>query len=263
LPDFPAGFAGQYTAPPNPTWTFGQKVEATPEGRAFMEGEKQGWTTVNAEEQSPAYYQLMISGIAPRPIGMVSSVSESGVENLAVFSWFNMVSHDPPVVSLSMSDVGERFKDTVANIRATKEFVVNTVSTPFIQNANVTAIDTPPDVSEWDISGLTKVPSLSVKPPRVKESVFSMECELFQAVDIVVPETGRHTTTLVLGRVKRLHVRNDALITRHSASADATAHTVDITKTQYAARIGDISYTAVGPFFRIPRASWAGDREKV
>ena len=59
-----------------------------------------------------------------------------------------------------MSDAGDKLKDTAANIKATKEFVVNSVSTPFLQNANVTAIDTPPDVSEWDIAGLTKVPSV-------------------------------------------------------------------------------------------------------
>ena len=58
LPDFPAGFAGQYVEPPNPSWTFGQKVEATPEGRAFMEGEKQGWTSIDPAEQSAAYVVL-------------------------------------------------------------------------------------------------------------------------------------------------------------------------------------------------------------
>ena len=98
---------------------------------------------------------------------------------------------------------------------------------------------------------------------RIRTALALTPSQLFQAIDILVPETGKHTTTLVLGRVKRLHIRNDAVVERQSASAHALSRTVDITKTQYAARLGDISYTGIGPFFRIPRASWESDKDKV
>ena len=108
-----------------------------------------------------------------------------------------MVTNEPPLVSLSIHDqAGEVPKDTPANIKATKQFVVNIISEPFIEQANCTCVDSPPDVSEWTFSGLTKAPSVRprsraptrsdvlltiqvlVKPPRVKESAFSMECEV-------------------------------------------------------------------------------------
>ena len=130
-------------------------------------------------------------------------------------------------------------KDTPANIKATKQFVVNPISEPFIENANATSIDAPAGVSEWELSGLTKAPSVRallsspllslpplpvlrvfaraaecapqtlVRPPRVRESAFSMECELFQAIDIPMPGKNLIAGTLVLGHVKRIHVRND------------------------------------------------------
>ena len=122
----------------------------------------------------------MTSAIVPRPIAFVSTISKSGHENLAPFryagwmiillidaneihSWFNMVSHSPPLVSISVriSDSGEHVKDTADNIRSTREFTVSMISEPWANNANMCGIDAPPEVDEWLVSGLTKVPSVS------------------------------------------------------------------------------------------------------
>ncbi|KIJ59417.1 hypothetical protein HYDPIDRAFT_140660 [Hydnomerulius pinastri MD-312] len=249
-------FQSKFTESPNMTWTYGQKVESTPAGRAWMEGEKEGWKSINtAEEDRMKLYTLMISGIVPRPIAFVSTISEEGIENLAPFSWFNMVTNWPPMVSFSCSNGPSRIKDTTHNVKNSKGgFTVNIISEPFVENANATAIDSPPGFDEWSLSGLTKVPSVHVKASRVKESAFSMECELYQAIDIVHPDTGERTNTLVLAHVKYIHIRNDVLNERGL---------VDLTKFKPVARMGDITYARVGDVFRLPRPTWAAEESKV
>ncbi|KAH9846455.1 hypothetical protein C2E23DRAFT_949336 [Lenzites betulinus] len=200
-------------------------------------------------------YTLLISGIVPRPIAFVSSVSESGAESLAPFSWSNQVTHNPPIISVSCSARPQGgLKDTASNIKATKGFTVNIISEPFVENANVGCIDAPPDFDEWPLTGLTKAPSVRVKASRVLESAFSMECELFQAVDIIHPTSGVHTATLILGLVKYIHVRKDVLNERGL---------VDYAKLRPVARLGDITYARVGDAFRLPRQAWELEGEKI
>ncbi|OBZ65907.1 DNA-directed RNA polymerases I and III subunit RPAC1 [Grifola frondosa] len=237
LPAFNQSAKFQYTESPNPSFTYGQKVDTTTEGKEWLEGEKAGWKLVDTSKEDPLkLYALMISGIVPRPIAFISSISDAGVENLAPFSWFNMVSHNPPVISVSCSNVAGRLKDTARNVKATKGFTVNII------------------IGEWPLSGLTKEPSIKVKPPRVKESAFSLECELFQAIDIVHPETGVATTTLILGLVKCVHVRNDMLNERGI---------IDPAKYKAVGRMGDISYCRVGDGFRLTRPAWKLEGESI
>ncbi|KAL6308322.1 hypothetical protein BKA93DRAFT_725788 [Sparassis latifolia] len=254
LPPFTHDARAKFTTPPVPGWTFGQKVDATLEGREWLAGEKAGFQVVDAATADPSrLYALMISGIIPRPIAFVSSISETGTENLAPFSWFNMVTFDPPVVSFAVLHLpGARgFKDTLRNVMSTKEFTVNIISHAFVAGANATAVDAPTEVSEWPLSGLTKEPSVRIiKAARVKESAFSMECELFQSHEIVHPETGKATTTLVLGLVKYIHVRKDVLNERGL---------VDPVKLNAVGRLGDITYSRQSDPFRVPRGTWAVD----
>ncbi|EKM60446.1 uncharacterized protein PHACADRAFT_133001 [Phanerochaete carnosa HHB-10118-sp] len=264
LPPYPVEHASRYYERRNPQFTYGTPVDATPAGKTWVEGEKGGWTVVDTATEDPRWYRLMISGIVPRPIAFVSTVSDSGVENLAPFSWFNMVSHYPPLVSFSIRDDGPRVKDTEANIKTMKGFVVNIMSTPSAEQADITCIDTPPEVSEWQLSGLTRAPSIHVKAPRIKESAFSMECELYQMTAIVHPDTGVQSATLVLGLVKKIHVRNDVLLDRHSeTNPGQVVKLVDPIKLNPVARMGDITYTSCGPLYRIPRPVWASEKEKA
>ena len=87
--------------------------------------------------------------------------------------------------------------------------------------------------------------------------------QLFHTVDIIHPTTGKHTTNLILGLVKKIHVRNDVVLERHSATAGDITKTVDATKYNVVARMGDITYTASAPFFRRPRPAWANDKETI
>ncbi|KZT00190.1 uncharacterized protein LAESUDRAFT_666698 [Laetiporus sulphureus 93-53] len=245
----------QLTQSPNPQWHYGQKVADTPEGRAWMEGEKAGWKVVDTAKEDPMkVYSLMNSGIVPRPIAFVSTVSESGVENISPFSWFNMVTQNPPLVFISCTNGPKRVKDTTSNIKSTKGFTVNLISEPWVEAANACSIDAPSGVSEWPLSGLTKEPSIHVKAPRVKESAFSMECELYQAIEIVHPDTGVNTNTMILGLVKYIHVRKDILNERD---------TVDPAKFKVVGRLSGLAYAHIESAYTLKRPVWAEEEKRI
>ncbi len=150
-------------------------------------------------------HKLMIGAIVPRPIAFVSSLSPEGIRNLAPFSFFTGVSANPPVICFCpMTREGrETRKDTLRNISATREFVVNVVSEEFAEQMNICSAEFPPEVDEFEASGLTPVGSDLVKPPRVKESHVNMECKLFQIVEVSAQPLGG---SIVLGEVVRFHV---------------------------------------------------------
>lgn len=152
-------------------------------------------------------YRLLSGSILPRPIAFVSTISAEGVLNLAPFSFFTVASANPPIIAFCpMVRGGDRpKKDTLMNIEATGEFVVNICSEDFAAQMNSTAGEYPPEVDEFQLSGLTPVPSEVVKPPRVKESRVNMECKLHQ----LVPVSGNFLGgTMVLGEVVRFHVQD-------------------------------------------------------
>ncbi|KAF8576747.1 hypothetical protein K439DRAFT_1397145 [Ramaria rubella] len=258
LPPFNPGPSSKLTQPPNPSWSIGDRLQDDPSGLAWLEGEKKGWTVIDtATEDLRKVYTLMISGIIPRPIAFVSTISDTGINNLAPFSWFNMVSFSPPTVLISCTNLA-RPHDTAVNIKENKEFTVNIISEPFVHNANFTSVDAPEGQSEWRGSGLTMAPSVSIKPPRVKESAFSMECELSNIVELTpspnIQPTSPATSTVIFGLVKKIHVRNDVMTEKG---------TVDPALLKAVSRLGDISYARVGESFRLPRDSWADVGETV
>lgn len=119
-------------------------------------------------------YPVLGALVIPRPIAWVSTRSASGVDNLAPHSFFTVVSTDPPIVVVS--SMGE--KDTVRNARETGEFVVCGSPGDQIEAINLTAVEFPSNVSEFDAVGLTREPSQMVAPPRVAESPYALECRL-------------------------------------------------------------------------------------
>lgn len=153
-------------------------------------------------------YKLMVGVIVPRPIAFVSTVSAGGNFNLAPFSFFTAISANPPVICFSPMVRGgdSLYKDTLNNIRATGEFVVNVVSEDFAAKMNICSGEYPPEVDEFKVSGLTPVPSDLVKPPRVLESRVNMECRLVRIVDVSAKPLGG---SIVLGEVIRFHVRDE------------------------------------------------------
>lgn len=155
-------------------------------------------------------YKLMVGAIVPRPIAFVSTVSPEGVLNLAPFSFFTGISANPPAICFSPmvrgSDGGR--KDTLCNIEATREFVVNIVSEDFAAAMNACSAEFPPEVDEFAASGLTPLASEVVRPPRVAESGVHMECRLMEIVHVSARPLGG---SLVIGEVLRLHVADGLL----------------------------------------------------
>jgi flavin reductase (DIM6/NTAB) family NADH-FMN oxidoreductase RutF len=154
-------------------------------------------------------YKLLVGSVVPRPIAFVSTISPDGRPNLAPFSFFTAITADPPTVCFApgrRSTDGER-KDTLRNIEATREFVVNVVTEEIGQAMHDTAGDFPPGTNEFDVADLTAVKSRVVKPPRVKESPLNMECKLYQIVPIGPERAGGGA--LVIGEIVMFHVADE------------------------------------------------------
>lgn len=171
--------------------------------------------TLKPAEQTPQdTYKLLVGSVVPRPIAFVSSMDARGIRNLAPFSFFTVASANPPIVCFcpmvrGANDKGlPSSKDTLRNIVATREFVLNIVSEDFAVKMNACAAELPPEADEFEVSGLTPLPSEVVRPPRVAESHVQMECRLTQVVHVSTEPLGG---SLVLGEVMRFHVRESLL----------------------------------------------------
>lgn len=150
-------------------------------------------------------YRLLCSFVAPRPIALVTTVDEHGCNNAAPMSFFNVFSHDPPLLILGMQTRPDgTSKDTVANIRRSGEFVVHMVDMSIAKEMIVTGIDVPSDVDEISFAGLTSTPSLKVAPLRIEKAPCAMECRMSQIIDY-----GRRS--IVIGQVVQMHVRDECL----------------------------------------------------
>jgi len=246
------------TESPTPSWKLGEGLPCNnPENklaRQWKEDEKLGWTTLKLDEmEKPLVYKFLISAVTPRPIAFVSTLSRDGVPNLAPFSYFSLLSHNPPLVSVTFTLSTQKPKDTRENIKDTKQFVVSIISEPFVEAANATSIEAPADIDEWVVSGLTPEPSTFVKPPRVLESALSLECELFHFHDIAPIGSDDPANTLVLGHIRAIHVRNSVLT---GPVEPGKPIEVDAAKLRAVSRLGGSMFARVGDGFSIPRPSW-------
>src|ERR1700730_53727 len=158
-------------------------------------------------------YSLLLNSVAPRPIAWVSTMSASGQLNLAPFSFFNVVSVNPPLLGFSpglrqsrQHESHGEAKDTLRNIRDTKEFVVNVVTYELAEAMNLTSGEYDASVNEFEVAKLRPEASSVGRPPRIAESPVNFECRLHRIVDFsTVPTSG----SLVLGEIVSIHV-NDA-----------------------------------------------------
>lgn len=154
-------------------------------------------------------HRLMIGSIVPRPIAFVSTKSKNGILNLAPFSYFNGVCSNPPTIMFAPARRGYDglTKDTLNNIRDTKEFVVNIVSEEIVEPMVACATDFEKEVNEFEVSRLTPVDSVKVAPPCVKESKVSFECRLQTIVPVGEAEPGGGF--VVIGNIVMFHVDDD------------------------------------------------------
>ncbi len=157
-------------------------------------------------------YRLLLGAVVPRPIAWVSTLDDEGRTNLAPFSFFTVASRNPPVLAISIGTsqrAGAPEKDTLRNVRARRELVVNVVPESLISEMVVSSHGFEPGVSEFDAAGIELVPSTTVAPPGVARSPVRMECTLFDVHPI-------GTDTLVLARVR--------LVTASEHVADEEGH---------------------------------------
>lgn len=146
-------------------------------------------------------YPILGALVVPRPIAWISSRSPQGIDNLAPHSFFQIVSTSPPIVMIS--SMGE--KDTTRNIRESGEFVVCGTPARLINQVNLTGVEFPPDVSEFDELGLIREPSKLVAPPRVRDSPYALECTLVEVAT-------RGNGVLVFGEVQLIAVATDVFV---------------------------------------------------
>ena len=197
-------------------------------------------------------YRLLVNSVAPRPIAFVSSLSAEGQPNLAPFSYFMAGGANPPSVAFSpTSNRDNRPKDTLRNVRATGEFVVNVVSYAIREQMNQTSADYPYGISEWEPAGFTPVASVRVQPARVLESVIAMECRVF---DIVTHGPGPLSANYVIGEVVYFHVAENVL----------KDNQIDATKVDYIGRMSGDWYARAhdAGLFELPRPKTAELKSK-
>ena len=151
-----------------------------------------------------AVYKLLIGCVVPRPIAWVSTVDADGVNNLAPFSFFMGVCGDPPTIAFSSGPREGQRKDTAVNAARAGEFVVNVVDDALAEAMNLTSGEYPPGVDEFALTGLTALPGVKVRAPRVAEAPISLECRLSQIIDV-----GRGPHQLVLGEIVYFHIRDE------------------------------------------------------
>lgn len=151
-------------------------------------------------------YKLATGLIVPRPIGWIGSISSGGVPNLAPFSFFNVVSGNPPVFVFSPGRSGR--KDTLTNVRETGEFTINIVTEEVAEAMNLTSASVESDVDEFELAGLTSMPSARIAPPFVGECKANIECVVTDIVNIGHETDGN---ALVIGEGVVFHIEEDLL----------------------------------------------------
>jgi flavin reductase (DIM6/NTAB) family NADH-FMN oxidoreductase RutF len=197
-------------------------------------------------------YNILLNAVAPRPIAWVSTLSASGQPNLAPFSFFNVVCADPPMLGFSPSmrspkksaaaadEPNGEPKDTLRNIRETREFVVNIVTFELAEAMNLTSGEYDASINEFEVAKLTSVPSKAVQPRRVAESPVSFECKLHQILDL---NPGPEGSSLVIGEIVSIHISE-----RHMKEGRLDRNSLDLI-----GRMGGMQYTRTTQRFEMVR----------
>jgi len=197
----------------------------------------------NPEEiDQPAIYKLLSGAVIPRPIGWISSISPEGIVNLAPFSFFNAVGDDPPHVMFSTVRTNDINKDTLNNVLATKQFVVNMVTEDTVERMNTTSQTVPEHINEFELAGLSAIPSIKVLPPRVKESPIQFECELVHHYALENHKFGG--AVIMVGKIVMFHFDDSVLMDNYKINMD---------KYRPVARLAGSNYAKLGEIFSIKR----------
>ena len=196
-----------------------------------------------SELEHSAVYKLLTGSVIPRPIGWISTVDQNGINNLAPFSYFNAVGEDPPHVMFSTVRGNDTNKDTLNNVLSNGQFVVNMVTEELAEPMNTTSQSVASFIDEFELANLTPIPSVKIKPMRVKESPITFECEL---VHYYFLENHKHGgACIIIGRIVMMHFADNVLLDNFK---------INLETYKPIARLAGSNYAKLGELFSIKRS---------
>jgi flavin reductase (DIM6/NTAB) family NADH-FMN oxidoreductase RutF len=231
------------TQSPDPNWKYGKRNQDS-------KSSSQNHVEIDpyaSDRKMISNYKLLISSI-PRPISFVSTISKDGHRNLAPFSYFQVVDHDPPTFVIGFSARLSRPKDTRRNLEETGECVINIVSEHMVEGVNATSLDIPFEDSEWELSGFTPALSATVKPERVKQAIFSIEGKLLEMKSLDyhgAGKEGKPTGALAIVEATRFWVQEDCV--------NEAKDEISLESLRPLVQLGGIQYGRVTETFELPR----------
>ncbi|KAK3996086.1 hypothetical protein QBC44DRAFT_366056 [Cladorrhinum sp. PSN332] len=247
-----------YTQTPSPSWAFGSGAnDGSSSSSSSSSATPSSHRVINPTSPSrPSHlnYKLLISAIIPRPIAFLSTRSSDGtLTNLAPFSYFQTIGHDPPLFIIGFASGLASPKDSLRLLAESKECTINIISENFVEAANSASVNAPLGVSEWHISGLTPVYDCEqVKAARVGEAVFSIEGKLESLREFESRSTpGKVGSTLAVVEGVRFWAREDAVNEEGSLLDPGVLKPVS--------RLGGITYGRVVEGFELPRPDFERD----
>lgn len=192
-------------------------------------------------------YKLLISAIVPRPVGFLGTISADGAStNLAPFSYFSVVNHDPPVFTIGFSGGFDKAKDSLKNLTESGECSINIISEHYLEAANACSINAPYGISEWALTGLHPAKCSEIKAPRVAESIFSIEGKLMNTQEFESRgEPGKKTGVMAVIEGVKFWAREDAV--------NEDRNLIDPSVLRPISRMGGITYGRVIEGVEIPR----------
>lgn len=186
--------------------------------------------------------KFLIGSVIPRPIALVSTKSNAEVVNVAPFSYFNIVTYDPPMLSIAVQRVDANPKDTARNIYENKEAVIQVVDTDNVKDTNLTSTPLGPDESELDVSDFTLTDSHAVNVPGIKETKVRFETELYDST-IIYNDKNIPTTDVLMLKVQHYHINREIY---HNGY-------IDPEKLNAVSRLAGNDYAEIGRLFTIER----------
>lgn len=195
------------------------------------------------ELNTKAKNKILIGAVVPRPIALVSTESNSGVVNVAPFSYFNIVTYKPPMVSIAVQRVNGEYKDTTRNILETKEAVVHVVDLSNVELSNITSAKFEPEDSELNYADFTPIQSTTVRPPGLKEAKVRFETSLYDSH--VIYDGDEPTTDVLFLKIEHYHLDEEIY--------DVEKGYIDVKKLGAVSRLAGNDYAEIGKFFTIER----------
>lgn len=189
-----------------------------------------------------AIYKLLTGSVIPRPIGWISTIDENGINNLAPFSYFNVVGEDPPHVMFSTVRGNNTNKDTLNNVLANGQFVVNMVTEDLVEQMNSTSQAVSSDVDEFQLGNLTPIASVKIKPMRVAESKITFECEMVHHYFLENHKNGG--ACIIIGRIVMMHFDDSVLLDNFK---------INMGNYKPVSRLAGSNYSKIGEVFSIKR----------